>query len=165
MDLITFLLLFIIWLILFYYRISSCFCFWFIWWVEDLKNPMNNSPHEVGIWRIPGGDGTKSCPTLFHLMDCSPPGSSFHGIFQARILKWVAIPFSKESFQLKDPTGVSHTVGRLFTLSHYGRLGYWGALPCPLLGVFPIQESNPGLWHCRWILYHWNHQGSPRILE
>ena len=118
MDLITFLLLFIIWMILFYYRISSCFCFWFIWWVEDLKNAMNNSPHETGIWRIPGGGGgAKSCPTPFDPMDCNPPGSSIHGIFQARILGWGAIPFSKESFQLKDPTGVSCTVGRLFTAS------------------------------------------------
>ena len=38
---------------------------------------------------------TQSCPTLFDLMDCSPSGSSVHGILQARILEWVAIPFSK----------------------------------------------------------------------
>jgi len=31
--------------------------------------------------------------------------------------------------------------------------------------IFPTQGSNPGLWHCRWILYQLNHQGSPRILE
>ena len=40
----------------------------------------------------------QSCPTLCDRMDCSPPGSSVHGIFQARILNWVAIPFSKASF-------------------------------------------------------------------
>ena len=34
-----------------------------------------------------------------------------------------------------------------------------------LQGIFPIQELNPGLLHCRWILYHLSHQGSPRILE
>ena len=34
-----------------------------------------------------------------------------------------------------------------------------------LQGIFPTQGSNPGLPHCRWILYHLNHQGSPRILE
>ena len=34
-----------------------------------------------------------------------------------------------------------------------------------LQGIFPTQGSNPGLLHCRWILYHLNHQGSPRILE
>ena len=35
----------------------------------------------------------QSCPTLSNSMDCSPPGSSVHGIFQARILEWVAIAF------------------------------------------------------------------------
>ena len=34
-----------------------------------------------------------------------------------------------------------------------------------LKGIFPTQGSNPGLSHCRWILYQLNHQGSPRILE
>ena len=34
-----------------------------------------------------------------------------------------------------------------------------------LQGIFPTQGSNPGLLHCRWILYHLSHQGSPRILE
>ena len=37
----------------------------------------------------------QSCPTLCDSMDCSLPGSSFHGIFQARVLEWVAIGFSK----------------------------------------------------------------------
>ena len=39
----------------------------------------------------------QSCPTLSSLMDCNPPGSSIHGIFQARILEWVAISFSRGS--------------------------------------------------------------------
>ena len=34
-----------------------------------------------------------------------------------------------------------------------------------LQGIFPTQGSNPGLWHCRWILFQLRHQGSPRILE
>ena len=37
-------------------------------------------------------------------MDCSPPGSSVHGVFQARILEWVAIPYSRESSQPRDQT-------------------------------------------------------------
>ena len=37
----------------------------------------------------------QSCLTLSDPMDCSPPGSSIHGIFQARVLEWVAIAFSK----------------------------------------------------------------------
>ena len=39
----------------------------------------------------------QSCPTLYNAMDCSPPGSSVHGILQARILERVAIPFSRVS--------------------------------------------------------------------
>ena len=42
--------------------------------------------------------------TLCDPMDCSPPSSSVHGILQARILEWVAIPFSKGSFQPRDQT-------------------------------------------------------------
>ena len=51
----------------------------------------------------------QSCPTLCHPMDCSPPGSSAHGILQARILEWVAISFSRGSFRPKDWTHVSCT--------------------------------------------------------
>ena len=39
----------------------------------------------------------QSCPTLYDSMDCSPPGSSVHGIFQARVLEWGAIAFSERS--------------------------------------------------------------------
>ena len=39
------------------------------------------------------------CLTLSDLMDSIPPGSSVHGVFQARILEWVAIPFSRRSFK------------------------------------------------------------------
>ena len=42
----------------------------------------------------------QSCPTLCNPMDCSPPDSSVHGILQARLLEWVAIPFSRESNQM-----------------------------------------------------------------
>ena len=42
-------------------------------------------------------DVTQSCPTLSDPMDCSLPGSSVHGIFQARVLEWVAIAFSGEA--------------------------------------------------------------------
>ena len=49
-------------------------------------------------------------------MDCSLPGSSVHGILQARILEWIAIPFSRGSSQPRDGTWVSHIAGRLFTI-------------------------------------------------
>ena len=50
------------------------------------------------------------------LIDHSPPGSSVHGIRQARILEWVAIPSSRESSRPKDWTHVSCLAGRFFTL-------------------------------------------------
>ncbi|MES6266278.1 hypothetical protein U6R57_12305, partial [Cutibacterium acnes] len=57
----------------------------------------------------------QSCPTLCDPMDCSPPGSSVHGILQARILEWVAISFSRGSSQPRDQTQVSHIAGGFFT--------------------------------------------------
>ena len=45
---------------------------------------------------------TQSCPTLCDCIDCGLPGSSVHGILQARILEWGAIPFSRESSQPRD---------------------------------------------------------------
>ena len=49
-------------------------------------------------------------------MDCSPPGSSVHGILQARILEWVAISFFRGSFQHRDQTLVSCLADRFFII-------------------------------------------------
>ena len=57
-----------------------------------------------------------SCLTLCDPVDCSPPGSSVHGVLQARILEWVAIPFSRGSSQPRDQTLVSCTADRFFTM-------------------------------------------------
>ena len=57
----------------------------------------------------------QSCLTLCNLMDCSLPRSSIHGIFQAKILEWVATPFSKGSSRPRDQTNVSCIAGRFFT--------------------------------------------------
>ena len=58
---------------------------------------------------------------LCNPMDCSPPGSTVHGIFQARILEWVAISFSRVSSWPRDWTQVSCIVRRRFyRLSHQG---------------------------------------------
>ena len=56
-----------------------------------------------------------SCLTLWDLTDCSSPGSSVHGILQARILESVAISFSRGSSWPRDQTGVSCIAGRFFT--------------------------------------------------
>ena len=63
---------------------------------------------------------TQLCLTLCDPTDCSLPGFSIHGIFQARILEWVAISFSRGSSWPRDRTQVSHIVDRYFyRLSHH----------------------------------------------
>ena len=57
----------------------------------------------------------QSCLTLCNPMDCSLPGSSVHGISQARILEWVAISSSRGSSQLRDWAWISCIVSRFFT--------------------------------------------------
>ena len=128
-------------------------------------------------------------------MDCSrSSGSSVHCILQARILVWVAIPFSRGSSWPRDWTWISYIADRFFTV--LATMLYLFTQPCPTLchpmdssptgssvhgdspgkntgvgchallqGIFPTQGSNSGLPHCRLILYHLNHQRSPRILE
>ena len=58
----------------------------------------------------------QSCPTLCDLMGCSPPGSSVHGILQARILEWVAISFCRGSSWPRDWTKDSCIACRVLTL-------------------------------------------------
>ena len=58
----------------------------------------------------------KLCLTLCDPIGCSLPGSSVHGILQARVLEWVAISFSRGSSWPRDRTQVSHVVGRCFTI-------------------------------------------------
>ena len=58
----------------------------------------------------------QSCPTLCDPMGCSLPGPSVHGIFQAIVLEWIAISFSRGSSQPRDRTRVSRNVDRRFTI-------------------------------------------------
>ena len=58
----------------------------------------------------------QSCPALGEPVDCSPPGSSVHGILQATILEWVAMPSSRGSSQPRDHTQVSGIAGGFFTV-------------------------------------------------
>ena len=67
--------------------------------------------HFTSWWR-----DAQSCPTLCDPMDSSLPGSSVHGIFQAIVLEWIAISFSKGSSQPSNRTQVSRIVNRCFTI-------------------------------------------------
>ena len=77
---------------------------------------------------------TQLCPTLWNLMDCNPSGSSVHGTLQAKILEWVATPFSSGSSWPRDGALVSCIAGGFFTnwaelqsadqiLANWGRKG------------------------------------------
>ena len=68
----------------------------------------------------------QSCLTLFDPMDCSPPYSSVHGILQARILEWVAIPFSRGSSWPSNRTQVCLCCRQiLYHLSHLCNSNKW----------------------------------------
>ena len=83
---------------------------WLSNWSE--LNPM----FIFGLWKLTVSClVTQMCPTLCDPMDCNPPSSSVHGILQARILEWVAFPFSRGSSQPRDQTEVSCTAGGFFT--------------------------------------------------
>ena len=77
---------------------------------------------------------TQSCPTLCDPVDCSLPGSSVHGIFQARILEWVAISFSRRSSWPMDWTRVTRIVGRCFII--------WATREVPLIGKSTLKSIN-----------------------
>ena len=91
---------------------------------------------------VPWNEGVsiQSCPTLWETTDCSLPGHSAHGILQARILEWVAIPFSRGSSQPGNQTQVSLIAGRFFT-------GWESLIPWP-----GIKHAPPALRV--WILNH-----------
>ena len=84
---------------------------------------------------------TQSCPTLCNPMGYSLPGSSLHGIFRARILKYVALSSSRGSSQPRDWTHlscVSCTAGRFFTAESLGKH----------LQTMPDLKSTCTSWHC-----------------
>ena len=88
-------------------------------------------------------------------MDCSPPGSSVHGILQARLLEWVAISFSKKwkwkslsRARLWDP--MDYPVHGILQ----ARILEWAAVPYSK-GSSPTQGSSPGLPHCRRFFTSW----------
>ena len=170
----------------------------------------------------------QSCLTLCDPMNCSPPGSSVHGILQAGILEWVDMLSSRGSSQLKDWTYISYVSHMAITkatrdnklwhgcewkgilvhcwwyyklvqplwetiwrdikklkaelswkksescwvvsdsLKPHGQYSLWNSpgqntsgVHLPKTGIFPTQGSNPGLPHCRQVLYQLSHRETP----
>ena len=85
----------------------------------------------------------QSCLTHYDPMDCNPPGSSVHGIFQAKILEWVAISFPKVSSWSRDHTQVSCIVK--WILYHWATWEAQSLVLCILLNLGNFQHLEP---HC-----------------
>ena len=103
----------------------------------------------------------KSCPTLYNPMDCI-----VHGILQARILEWVA--FSSPGDHPKPGIAPRSPTSQIDSLpaEPQGKPTNTGMGSLSLLQqIFLIQESNPGLLHCRRILYQLSHQGSQEDIK
>ena len=102
------------------------------------------------------------------MSDFLPPHGLYtvHGILQARILEWVAVPFARGSSQPSDWTQVSHIVGRFFTSrATKGRPRILERVAYPFSSVSSrTRESNQNLLHCRRILYQLSYEGSPNNL-
>ena len=103
---------------------------------------------------------TRLCPTLYDSMDYT-----VYGILKARMLEWVAIPFSRGIFpnQGSNPD-LLHCRWILYQLRHQGSPKNTGVgRPSLPQRIFPTQELNQGLLHCRQILYQLSYMGSPYI--
>ena len=90
------------------------------------------------------------CPTLCNPMDCSPPGSSIHGIFQTRVLEWIAISFSRDLPNLGIESRSPAPWADSLLSGPPGKPMNTGVGSLSLLqGIFPAQEWNQDLLHHR----------------
>ena len=105
------------------------------------ENPKLPPPCFLNKW----SEVAQSCPTLCDPKDCGLPGSSIHGIFQARVLEWVAISFSRESSWPRDWTRVSHMVGRRFTVWATGEVLFEQR-------ALHFYYAPRKLWSWRWLI-------------
>ena len=106
--------------------------------------------HWVGVWKVWKWKLLSRVQLFSDPMDCSPPGSSVHGILQPRMLEWVAYPFSRGSSQPRSWTGVSCIAGEFFT----SWMSWWyhptvsssvtHFSSCPQ--SFPVSGSSPVSW-------------------
>ena len=127
--------------------LSVRFCWVMLWWTQPFS--LLTPPVKVNV--------TQSCRTL-----CDPIDYTVHGILQARILEWVAFPFSRGSSQPRDQTQVSCIEEDCLPAEPQGKPKNNGVGSLSRLqGIFLTQEWNQGLLHCRWVLYHLSYLGSP----
>ena len=85
------------------------------------QEPWSGVPFPSPTIQVRESEVAQSCLTLCDPMDCSLPGSSVHGIFQARVLEWVAISFCRGSSQTKIKPISPALTGRFFTTESPGK--------------------------------------------
>ena len=88
----------------------------FEWQGGSVPEGTHTDPEWPSFCYVVENEVPKSCPTLCDPMGCSLPGFSVHGIFQAIVLEWIAISFSRGSSQPRAQTRVSCIVDRCFTI-------------------------------------------------
>ena len=140
------------------------FCFNVVWWVCACFTVLFFRPYIVCMGSV---SVTQLCLTLCDPMDYNPPGSSVHGILQAKILEWVAIPFARGSSWSRDQTQISCIAGRFFII--------WATREVPegylvKLGVRFLPWPNVLLpnFHCLTAgleLRFWAAQGHPGLFK
>ena len=104
------------------------------------------------------------CPTLRDPMDCSLPGSSIHGIFQARVLEWGAISFSKYMYSVISNSLQPHGIypARLLCLWNFQvRILEWGATSYSRESSSSSNQTHISCIIGKQILYHLHLLGSP----
>ena len=89
-----------------------------------------------------------SCPTLCDPIDCNPPDSSVHGIFQAGILEWVAISFSRGSSRPRDWNCISALQKCSLPLSHLGIQAFTHSSPHTWLTLLQLPQPSSLSPHC-----------------
>ena len=100
-------------------------------------------------------------------MDCSPPDSSVHGDSPGKNTGVSCHAFFQGIFPTQGRTQVSPVAGGFFTdWATRKAQEYWSGWPTVLQGIFPTQDSNWGLLHCRWI-HQLSYQGStqPQVIS
>ena len=137
-----------------------------------VKNPPDNAGDSrdagsvLGSGRSLGGGNSNpfQYPSLENAMDRGTWQAAVHGVTKS--WKWLSITHIYVC-ETENRSVVSESLRPNRLYSPWNSLGQNAGVGnhSLLQGIFPIQGSNPGLPHCRWILYQLSHEGSPRILE
>ena len=132
--------------------------------------PLTGSPTQLPVGRQPslGGDSGAYVPPLLSLYSWLPKSTCWKGIQKRRVNSARGGAGKEYSQERKERKSLSHcdpmdcsAPGSFVHEILQTRILEWVAISSSR-GIFSTQGSNPGLLHCRWILYHLSHQGSPK---